>query len=249
MQILGLGSFPLSSSLASMMSGSNVEASVLFNPKQYVAWTNLNFIGDVNRADRGMLSLDGSAVALVRSRQLSYKDALSYDNCYPGCHVIIFKGCDQTRDGVVLITVSSVDNLALVTASENLPDQVVIASSFSFNDSKIPALEKELKRCGYSLLGDDNTFRRGGHKWSHAVVDVEASLIIGYITTPGDSLGDDSDGDLPVSLSDMMSRMGKRKPRSESVNLSITTTDMVLVNALIDFHEKVNELETVEDDD
>jgi len=248
MQILGLSSFPFSDSLASMMSSGDT-GTVLFNPKEYVAWTNLKFIGSGNRVDRGMLALDGSAVALVNSRQLSYKDALSYENCHHGCHVIIFKGCDQTRDGVVFITVSSVDNLALITESENLPDQVVIASSFSFNDGKIPALEKELKRCGYSLLGDDNTFRRGGHKWSHAVVDIEASVIIGYITASGKSPGNEDEDDTVLSISDMMSRMSKRTPRPSSVDLNISTTDVVLIKALIDFHEKVNELETVDEDD
>lgn len=249
MQILGMGSLPISGALASMISGGDDERPGRFSPKEYVAWTNLKFIGDSNRAHRGMLAVNNNAVALVSSRQLSYKAALSYENCTSGSHSIIFKGCDQTPDGVVFITVSSVDNLALIMASENLPDQVVIASSFSFDPDKIPALEKELNHCGYSLLGDDNTFRRGGHNWTHAIVDNETSVIIGYVARGSEGLGDDFDDDIPGSLSELMRRASRKARRSEPVSLNITTTDTVLINALIDFHEKVNELEVTAIDD
>lgn len=246
MNMISMGAIPFSGNLASLLGGSGSNSRELFNPKEYVAWTKLDYINDVERHDRGMLVVDGNAVALVFSRQMSYKDALSYDDNTDGRHVIIFKGCDQTPDGVVCISVGSVDNLALLTAPNNLPDQVVICSSFTFTEDKLPKLTEELKRCGYLLIGDDHTFRGDKGKWSHAVVDEEASAIIGYVTKPGNamSVGDDADGDMP-GIARMFREMSRRGEGNSQISLNLTTTDTVLIEALIDFSEQVDDVNDV----
>lgn len=241
MKMISLGSIPLSSNLGSMLSGMGSSDRELFDPKNHVAWTNLKYISDSERGDRGMLVVKDEAVAVVFSRQMTYKDALTYDNNIDGRHVIIFKGCDQTPDGVVCISVGSVDNLALITASDNLPEQVVFASSFNFGESNLPKLTEELKRCGYELIGDDNTFRGEQAKWSHVLVDTENSIIVGYLTKPGGAsrmLGDDIDDAMP-GLGRLLRGVSRDNDEEGKIGLNLTTTDSVLIEALIDFSEQV----------
>lgn len=244
MKMISIGAMPFGGNLGSLFGGMSGSSPELFSPAEFVKWTNLKYIGDTDRKDRGMLLAADKAVALVRGLQLSYKEALSYDVCVPGCHVILFKGDDQVQDGVVSVSVGSVDNLALIMASNNLPDQVVIASSFAFGQNKLGRLNEELKRCGYLLVeDDDNTFSGDQKQWSHVLLDCENNVIIGYITKSNNrSMGDDLDGDMP-SITHMFKQMTRMANNEEAnIHLNLSTPDTVLIDALIDLFDSVSDL-------
>jgi hypothetical protein len=231
-----MGALPFSGNLGSLFGGMGPsESRVMFDPKEFVAWTGLGYVSDTDRADRGWLVVNGKTVATVRSSQIGYKEALSYDMCVDDAHVILFKGADDVRDGVVSIVVGSVANLALLTAQGNLPDQVVISSSFTFSEHKLPKLTKEFKRCGYDLLHDNGGFRGDQSDWTYGVVDEENSVVVGFIK--GGRKGhsdDDSEITGIAQLFRSMERAQSRATDGESLKLNITTTDVVLIEALID---------------
>lgn len=237
MEMISMGAIPLNGNLSKMLGGGFNESRVMFSPKEFVAWTGLVYLSDTERTDRGWLMVGNRAIATVRTGQLSYKEALSYTLCIEGAHVITFKGDDNIRDGVVSIIVGSVDNLALLTAQGNLPDQVIISSSFTFSKSKLARVAAELKRCGYELMADDNAFRGNQSDWSHAIIDVENSTIVGFLEGAADSEKEKQD---PTGIQQLFKRMAVEAGQSvesdddDQVKMNISTTDVILIEALID---------------